>query len=124
MQKKVCQVKLLSCCLRCNTNNKRTCFIFVSNKHQSLSTKNHSLKCGLFSRKALEEFKRGTLHVMVAFNALTHGMDVENIANVMNYDVPIYVKTYLHYVGHIARAGQGGSCFHSHGQKGRMFSLN
>ncbi len=72
----------------------------------------------------LEEFKRGTLHVMVAFDALTHGMDVEIIANVMNYDVPIYVKTYNHCVGRIARIGESGSCFHSYGKKRSMFSLN
>jgi ATP-dependent RNA helicase DDX51/DBP6 len=88
------------------------CYIcFVSNKHQPLSARNHSLKCGLLGRKALEEFRRGTVHVMVASDALTRGMDVEGIANVVNYDVPVYVKTYVHRVGRTARAGQAGRAF-------------
>ncbi|CAK9870887.1 unnamed protein product [Sphagnum jensenii] len=62
-------------------------------------------------RKALEEFRRGTVHVMVASDALTRGMDVEGIANVVNYDVPVYVKTYVHRVGRTARAGQAGRAF-------------
>ncbi len=88
------------------------CYVcFVSNKRQPLSARNHSLKCGLLGRKALEEFRRGTVHVMVASDALTRGMDVEGIANVVNYDVPVYVKTYVHRVGRTARAGQAGRAF-------------
>jgi ATP-dependent RNA helicase DDX51/DBP6 len=48
---------------------------------------------------------------MVASDALTRGMDVEGIANVVNYDVPVYVKTYVHRVGRTARAGQAGRAF-------------
>jgi superfamily II DNA/RNA helicase len=51
------------------------------------------------------------VHIMVASDALTRGMDVEGIANVVNYDVPVYVKTYVHRVGRTARAGQAGRAF-------------
>jgi superfamily II DNA/RNA helicase len=33
------------------------------------------------------------MHVMVVSNAPTRCMDFEGIANVMNYDIPIYVAT-------------------------------
>jgi ATP-dependent RNA helicase DDX51/DBP6 len=34
--------------------------------------------------------------VLVASDAMTRGMDVENVANVVNYDAPVYAKTYVH----------------------------
>lgn len=38
----------------------------------------------------------GSAKVLVASDAMTRGMDVEVISNVVNYDAPVYVKTYVH----------------------------
>ena len=46
--------------------------------------------------------------VLVASDAMTRGMDVEGIANVVNYDAPVYAKTYVHRAGRTARAGRTG----------------
>lgn len=53
----------------------------------------------------------GKVQVLVASDAMTRGMDVEGVANVINYDVPVYAKTYVHRVGRTARAGQAGRAF-------------
>jgi ATP-dependent RNA helicase DDX51/DBP6 len=37
--------------------------------------------------------------VLVASDAMTRGMDVEHVAAVINYDAPVYVKTYVHRCG-------------------------
>ena len=42
---------------------------------------------------------------------MAHGMDVEGVRNVINYDLPAYIKRFIHRVGRTARAGQTGSCF-------------
>ncbi|XP_019256102.1 PREDICTED: DEAD-box ATP-dependent RNA helicase 1-like [Nicotiana attenuata] len=42
---------------------------------------------------------------------MTRGMDVEGVRNVVNYDMPAYIKTFIHRVGRTARAGQSGCCF-------------
>lgn len=42
---------------------------------------------------------------------MTRGMDVEGVRNVINYDMPVYIKTYIHRAGRTARAGQAGRCF-------------
>ncbi|CAN1249213.1 DEAD-box ATP-dependent RNA helicase 1 [Linum perenne] len=42
---------------------------------------------------------------------MTRGMDVEGVRHVVNYDMPSYVKTYIHRAGRTARAGQNGKCF-------------
>ena len=49
--------------------------------------------------------------MLVASDAMTRGMDVEGIMNVINYDVPVYAKTYVHGVGRTARAGKSGSSY-------------
>ncbi|KAI5067322.1 hypothetical protein GOP47_0017850 [Adiantum capillus-veneris] len=61
--------------------------------------------------KALAAFRRGDVEVLVASDAMTRGMDVEGVMNVINYDVPVYAKTYVHRVGRTARAGKAGSSY-------------
>lgn len=59
--------------------------------------------------KALAKFRNGQAQMLIASDAMTRGMDVEGVANVVNYDMPVYAKTYVHRVGRTARAGQPGS---------------
>ncbi|KAK7267670.1 hypothetical protein RIF29_20348 [Crotalaria pallida] len=61
--------------------------------------------------KTLSEFRKGAFQVLVSSDAMTRGMDVEEVRNVINYDMPKYVKTYVHRAGRTARAGQTGRCF-------------
>lgn len=61
--------------------------------------------------KKLRSFKEGKTQVLIATDAMTRGMDVEGIRNVINYDVPTYIKTFIHRAGRTARAGQLGRCF-------------
>lgn len=56
----------------------------------------------------LRAFTKQEAHVLICSDAMTRGMDVPNVANVVNYDAPVYVKTYVHRAGRTARAGRGG----------------
>ena len=49
--------------------------------------------------------------VLIASDAMTRGMDVEGVAQVVNYDAPVYAKTYVHRCGRTARAGRPGRAF-------------
>ncbi|OQR92439.1 DEAD/DEAH box RNA helicase [Achlya hypogyna] len=51
---------------------------------------------------------RGTIKVVVCSDAMARGMDIAHVENVVNYDVPPYIKTYIHRVGRTARAGRAG----------------
>ena len=51
------------------------------------------------------------MQVLVASDVMTRGMDVEGIAHVINYDAPVYPKTYVHRCGRTARAGRAGRAF-------------
>ncbi|CAI9097027.1 OLC1v1033319C1 [Oldenlandia corymbosa var. corymbosa] len=59
----------------------------------------------------LKAFRAGKVRVLVSSDAMTRGMDVEEVRNVINYDMPPYIKTYIHRAGRTARAGQSGRCF-------------
>lgn len=61
--------------------------------------------------KTLKAFREGRIQVLVSSDAITRGMDVEGVNNVVNYDKPAYIKTYIHRAGRTARAGQIGRCF-------------
>ncbi|XP_026397318.1 DEAD-box ATP-dependent RNA helicase 1-like [Papaver somniferum] len=61
--------------------------------------------------KTLEKFREGKIQVLIASDAMTRGMDVAGVRNVINYAMPFHVRTYIHRAGRTARAGNSGHCF-------------
>jgi ATP-dependent RNA helicase RhlE len=57
---------------------------------------------------ALEGFRDGKHHVLVATNIAARGLDVEGISHVINYDVPDHPEDYVHRIGRTARADADG----------------
>ncbi len=57
---------------------------------------------------ALEGFRSGKHHVLVATNIAARGLDVEGISHVINYDVPDEPENYVHRIGRTARAEADG----------------
>lgn len=60
-------------------------------------------------RNAVRDFLRQKLQVLVSTDIAARGMDMPNIEHVINFDVPVHIKTYLHRIGRTARAGHKGS---------------
>jgi superfamily II DNA/RNA helicase len=58
--------------------------------------------------RALARFEAGKVTTLVATDVAARGLDVENIAHVINYDPPNEDKDYVHRVGRTARAGRAG----------------
>ena len=58
--------------------------------------------------KALEKFKSGECKIMIASDAATRGIDIQNVDIVVNYDAPVFARTYIHRVGRTARMGKQG----------------
>eukprot|EP00963_Diacronema_lutheri_P009343 scaffold840_cov344-Pavlova_lutheri.AAC.60 len=61
--------------------------------------------------RALEDFRSREAQVIVASDAMTRGMDVLGVAVVVNFDTPVYAKTYVHRAGRTARAGAQGAVY-------------
>ncbi len=53
-------------------------------------------------------FKSGQIDVLVATDIVARGIDIDDIAMVINYDVPRDVEDYIHRIGRTARAERDG----------------
>lgn len=53
-------------------------------------------------------FRAGKIDVLVATDILARGIDIDDIAVVVNYDVPREVESYVHRIGRTARANADG----------------
>ncbi|BDE05183.1 RNA helicase [Vulcanimicrobium alpinum] len=54
--------------------------------------------------RALADFKRGKLRVLVATDVAARGIDIADLGHVVNFDVPMVAEDYVHRVGRTARA--------------------
>jgi ATP-dependent RNA helicase RhlE len=59
--------------------------------------------------RALESFRKGRAKVLVATDVMARGIDVDEIACVVNYDMPHTSEDYVHRIGRTARAGAEGA---------------
>ena len=61
--------------------------------------------------QALDGFKAGRFHVLVATDIAARGIDVEALGHVVNFDVPGGADDYIHRVGRTGRAELTGEAF-------------
>ncbi|MHB1003890.1 MAG: DEAD/DEAH box helicase, partial [Thermoleophilia bacterium] len=69
----------------------------------------HSNRTQAQRQNALDDFKKGKCHVLVATDVVARGIDVDNITHVINYDMPTDPEVYVHRIGRTARAGTDGT---------------
>jgi len=62
-------------------------------------------------KKTLNAFRSGRIRILIASDRASRGLDVTDLANVINYDMPRSVTSYIHRVGRTARAGRGGKAW-------------
>ena len=58
--------------------------------------------------KALEAFKNNKIRILVATDVAARGIDIKNMSQVINFDVPTVAKDYVHRIGRSGRAGEKG----------------
>jgi superfamily II DNA/RNA helicase len=58
--------------------------------------------------RALDRFRNGKVTTLVATDVAARGLDLEDIAHVINFDPPEDDKGYVHRVGRTGRAGRSG----------------
>ena len=61
--------------------------------------------------KILKDFKEGKLTILVATDVAARGIDVNDLAMVINYDLPNESENYVHRIGRTARAGKSGKAY-------------
>ena len=59
----------------------------------------------------LKKFKAGEIKILVATDVAARGIDVDDLAMVINYDLPVEAENYVHRIGRTARAGKTGKAY-------------
>ena len=59
----------------------------------------------------LKKFKAGEIKILVATDVAARGIDVDDLAMVINYDLPVEAENYVHRIGRTARAGKSGKAY-------------
>ena len=70
-------------------------------------------------------FHQGRYRVLVATDLASRGIHVQDIAHVINYELPEVAETFIHRVGRTGRAGGSGvaSTFFTRDQRSELQSL-
>jgi len=101
-------------------NERGQTIVFCSTKHRTrdvarnLSRDNYNVVAieGDMSQhrreKSMSQFRRGKADILVATDVAARGIDVPEVALVVNYDVPNQELVYFHRIGRTARAGAKG----------------
>lgn len=99
----------------------KTALVFTRTKHGAdkvvqLLTKNniiaeaiHGNKSQNARQRALSNFKDQSTRVLVATDIAARGIDVDELAHVINFDMPNIPETYVHRIGRTGRAGAEGT---------------
>jgi ATP-dependent RNA helicase RhlE len=69
----------------------------------------HGDKSQLDRIKALDAFKAGETHALVATDVAARGLDVDDLPYVINYELPHTPEDYVHRIGRTGRAGKMGN---------------
>ena len=59
-------------------------------------------------QKALDDFKSGKVRALIATDVAARGIDIQQLEQVVNYDLPFKAEDYVHRIGRTGRAGNSG----------------
>ncbi len=96
------------------------CLVFTRTKHGADRVVRHLQGAGIRSaaihgnksqpqrERALEQFKKGEIGVLVATDIAARGIDIDAVSHVINFELPNVPEQYVHRIGRTARAGLDG----------------
>ena len=113
------------------------CLIFARTKHGTERLANNLSREGFSATMihgdrsqsqriaALAGFQQGRYRIMVATDVASRGIHVQDIAHVINYDLPEVAENFIHRVGRTGRAGLRGvaSTFFARSQRSELQQL-
>jgi ATP-dependent RNA helicase RhlE len=68
----------------------------------------HSDKTQAVRQQTLDDFKKGNINILIATDIAARGLDIVDLAYVVNYELPKIAEDYVHRIGRTARAGKSG----------------
>ncbi|PTY37870.1 ATP-dependent RNA helicase [Saccharospirillum sp. MSK14-1] len=103
--------------------NWRQALVFTKTKHGANRLSEHLEKNGIRSAaihgnksqgartKALSGFKAGKINILVATDIAARGLDIDQLPQVVNFDLPNVPEDYVHRIGRTGRAGAKGQAY-------------
>ena len=94
--------------------------VFCRTKHGANKLSHQLIKAGITSApihgnksqgartRALADFKKGDVQVLVATDIAARGIDIDQLPQVVNFDLPHVAEDYVHRIGRTGRAGAEG----------------
>jgi ATP-dependent RNA helicase RhlE len=75
--------------------------------------------------RALSDFKSGEIRILVATDIAARGIDIDQLPQVVNFDLPKVAEDYVHRIGRTGRAGASGNAVSlvSHDEAKELFSI-
>ncbi|EGV19612.1 DEAD/DEAH box helicase [Thiocapsa marina] len=82
----------------------------------------HGNKSQSARTRALDDFKRGSVRALVATDIAARGLDIVDLPQVVNFELPNVAEDYVHRIGRTGRAGAGGKALSlvSHDERGLL----
>ena len=71
--------------------------------------------------KILDNFKDGSLPILIATDVASRGLHIDGVSHVINYDLPQDCEDYVHRIGRTARAGAEGKAISLADEDGAFF---
>lgn len=71
----------------------------------------HGNKSQNYRTKAINQFKKGKVKVLVATDVASRGIDIKGVTHVINYQLPQTMDSYIHRIGRTGRAESVGSAY-------------
>ncbi len=68
----------------------------------------HGNKSQSARTQALNDFKKGLIRILVATDIAARGLDIDQLPQVVNFDLPDVPEDYIHRIGRTGRAGANG----------------
>ncbi len=69
----------------------------------------HGNKSQTARTRALADFKKGAVRVLVATDIAARGLDIDQLPHVVNFELPNVPEDYVHRIGRTGRAGREGA---------------
>jgi ATP-dependent RNA helicase RhlE len=80
----------------------------ILQRHRIRAAAIHGNKSQNARQGALNDFKNGSLRVLVATDIAARGIDIDDLSHVINFELPDVPETYVHRIGRTGRAGNDG----------------
>ena len=103
-----------------NDNNWQQVLVFTRTKHGANRLTHYLEGFGLKAAaihgnksqgartRALADFKKGDVQILVATDIAARGLDIDQLPQVVNFDLPNVAEDYVHRIGRTGRAGAAG----------------